>query len=217
VDILKKAGFSEVAKLKSSEVSFLNQQNKQTLRLRELKGRILLKLPPFESKTITLHDPINPWWVTGIGIVLLFMAFTLPPLVIYLYIFAIPSIIILTASVLIFMADETTEIKFEGVKFGGQLIVSVPLDKYTGHVPLSVANVAIETKRDFYNQEVWFIASRREIPSLVKGERVVRHDPLLVGRDGSLVDYAVLIAIWGEDIEDLNEYFSLQSLGESQP
>ena len=32
-------------------------------------------------------------------------------------------------------------------------------------------------------------------------------DPLLVGLPEKNVGYAVLYAIWGKDIEDLNEYF----------
>jgi hypothetical protein len=99
-------------------------------------------------------------------------------------------------------------------------IAEIPIGQFTGDAPMQIVDKAVEARRESLYPVVWAMGTTEELSSISKGQIISTHDPLLVGypsrkvsegQDGNIwvdCDFGVVLAMWGDDLKDLDEYFS---------
>jgi len=107
-------------------------------------------------------------------------------------------------------------------------LVYSSIRNYKGDVPEQILDLIIEAGKDsnISNLKIAFVADKHQIPSLTKG-RTIPKDPIIIGELEEQWEklimklrkelnvtftyigcpYAILVGIWGTDIEDINSVF----------
>lgn len=89
-------------------------------------------------------------------------------------------------------------------------LVKCPVEKFMGEVPDSVVKEIIQIKNEGFTPEIWFVSKVNEIENYMSGVIVRPVDPILVALSDKFAGYAVVRAIWGKDIEDIDRFFAKQ-------
>jgi len=100
-------------------------------------------------------------------------------------------------------------LEYTGLKIGrGKYLVECDPKDFTGDIPLNMVQTTIDAKKLGLVPKVWALAnSKEEIGHITRGRRIIHPDPLLVGYVPGVPDRVVVLAMWGNDVEDLDKYF----------
>jgi len=97
--------------------------------------------------------------------------------------------------------------RYSAVRIGwNKYLVESRLENYGGYVPATIAEVALQYKQK-YDLRVWSIVPRSKVSLMTEPAEMIRVDPLLIGYVQELPNYVVVLAVWGNDVEDLDRYF----------
>jgi len=169
--------------------------------------RLVVKKPAFRRMTYRTSWFANAWIFSilcGLIGLVLSLLFSTAPLAIPLLIISTFMLITVTSA---FWSLSVTlpRYVFSAVRLSHDTyLFKTSPSKFTGNVPVQVAEAMRELKNDGFTPEVWFVGTMKEAAQLVDGA-LQQLDPLLVGTNERL-DYAVVYAVWGEDIESLSSF-----------
>jgi len=213
--LYREGGFTSISNILQRENLDIINKNKETETLNQFKDYIILKKPIFKRVEIDVHEVRNIIGFSIVGIVWCFILLSLPPLVMSIIPLILIASMLLGAMGILRLTGVTGEtaskeiISFDGKRlFGLTYLASIPREKYTGHVPLDVVRIAKEKEAEGFQLSIWTVAKRYDLAGLIKSEKVIVHDPLLVGRKRMMGQHVLLFAIWGNDIQDLDTYLS---------
>lgn len=224
ISLYRKAGFKSLAQTYERNKESLEQRSQFNEELEKFlekaKNRVLLREPAF--RTMIINDKAK-WWNTitylafcGMGLSLaLGIIMDVTDLCAFSLAWLIPIAISMFKS-----ADakwDNAQWRFKGVKMDFQkILVETDVSDYVGEVPLEIAQKTIQLREEGLEPKIWFIGNKDEVKSVLEKQLVPR-DPLLVGVHPHFrLGYAILAAIWGEDVEDLDKYFSERKPNESK-
>jgi len=86
----------------------------------------------------------------------------------------------------------------------GRFLVESSTQHFLGDVPQKVIDATVKAIKENYVPFIWFVGSAKEVPMMTQGMRPIK-DPVLVGYKDGIQSKAVVLAIWGDDIEEIDK------------
>jgi hypothetical protein len=219
VQLLTQAGFSNQAR--QIQTQLINATS--TIR----KDGIVLKIPQFKNDTLKHYHSFKvalagfisaftylliAYPVFGIVIVENASATDNIPATFHFFgLIPFALLLILPLTYCFFTADAGGS-KYDMIKVkGNQYLFNCVPREYNGPVTTSVAQETIKARDIGLEPHVWFMATKEEVKNgLITPQKQV--DPVLVGygsfsRHGLNDGECILLAVWGDDLEDINQIF----------
>lgn len=211
------SGYIELSRKIKQEIMDRESDNRAIQKFHKAsKNRIVLKSPNFER--LQIEEPSKTErgirkYSSIIASLLLF--FGLYPIICHDGV-AVVFLLCSSLTVFLFFFCMFSDVKIERWQFygknfrGNNYLVELYPSEYVHHVPLTVAEQTQEINKDGLTPKIWAVLSKNQIKETVKSEVVASQkvDPLLIGKINVRgVSYAVVYAVWGKDIEDLDRVF----------